>query len=145
MKFGQLIEYPTRNIFLKDIMQKMRRGNKFQSTFFQFFKKVLHQVKLSGLQLDFTKFRQASNQHAIETNYLKFYTTDLEIYSDLIFQIRVWEQFLQYILCMIFQQKCSSSYILLTDQISLSDCHFYFLRCWSICALQLFVTQVVIS
>ena len=49
-----------------------------------------------------------------------------------------------YILCMIFQEKCFSCYILLTDQISLSGC-FYFMRYWKICALQLFVMQVVMS
>ena len=45
---------------------------------------------------------------------------------------------------MIFQQKCSSCYILSTDQISLPGC-LYFLRYWTICVLQLFVIQVVTS
>ena len=54
----------------------------------------------------------------------------------------VWEEFLHHILCMIFQEKCLSCYILLTDQILLFDC-VYFLRYWSICVLQLFVYQVV--
>ena len=44
----------------------------------------------------------------------------------------------------IFQQKCPSCYILLTDQISLSGC-LYFLRYWATCVLQLFVNQVVTS
>ena len=43
-----------------------------------------------------------------------------------------------------FQEKCFSCYILLTDQISLSDC-LYFLRYWAICALQLFIDQAVTS
>ena len=43
-----------------------------------------------------------------------------------------------------FQRKCSSCYILLTDQISLPSC-LYFLRYWAICVLQLFVNQVVMS
>ena len=43
-----------------------------------------------------------------------------------------------------FQQKCFSNYILLPDQISLSEC-LYFLRYWEICVLQLFVNQVVTS
>ena len=43
-----------------------------------------------------------------------------------------------------FQEKCFSSFILLTDQISLPDC-LYFLRYWSICVLQLLVNQVVTS
>ena len=40
-----------------------------------------------------------------------------------------------------FQEKCSSCCILLTDQISLSDC-LYFSRCWAMCVLQLFITIV---
>ena len=119
----------------------MRQGNQFQ-TAFCFLKKL--QVKESGLQLDFTIFRQLSNQHAIETNCLKLYTIDAEICSILIFEIRVQEQFLQHILRMIFQQICSSCYILITDQISLPGC-LYFLRYWEICVLQLFVNQVVTS
>ena len=45
---------------------------------------------------------------------------------------------------MSFQEKCFSSYILLTDQMSLFDC-LYFLRYRVICVLQLFVNQVVTS
>ena len=41
-----------------------------------------------------------------------------------------------------FSKKCFSCYILLTDQISLSDC-LYFSRYWAICVLQLFVNQAV--
>ena len=43
-----------------------------------------------------------------------------------------------------FSTKCSSCYILLTDQISLPGC-LYLLRYWAICVLQLFVNQVVMS
>ena len=95
MKFGQLIEYPKRNIFL------------FQTTFC-FFKKALYQVKASSPQLDYVIFRQPSNQKTFKINCSKLYTIDPEISSILIFQIRLWEQFLQHIMCMIFQQKCSS-------------------------------------
>ena len=49
-----------------------------------------------------------------------------------------------HILCMIFQEKCFSCCVLLTDQISLSDC-FYFLRYWAICVLHLFVSEIVVS
>ena len=117
---------------------------KLVSDHFLFFKKASYYVKASGLLLDFTILRQPSNQHTTETNCLKLYTIDREICQILIFQIRVWEQCLQHILCMIFQQKCSSFYILLTDEISLPGC-LYFLRYWAICALQLFVNQVVTS
>ena len=44
----------------------------------------------------------------------------------------------------IFQEKCFSYYILLTDQISLSDC-LYFSRYWAISVLQLSVNQAVRS
>ena len=49
--------------------------------------------------------------------------------------------FLHQILRMIFQEKCFSCYILLTDQISLSDC-FYFSK-YEVCELQLFANQAV--
>ena len=44
----------------------------------------------------------------------------------------------------VFQKKCFSCYIILTDQISLSDC-LNFLRYWEIFVLQLFVNQAVTS
>ena len=40
------------------------------------------------------------------------------------------------------QQKCFSCYIILTDQISLSD-WLYFSRYWAKCKLQLFVNHAV--
>ena len=51
--------------------------------------------------------------------------------SILIFWKSVRELFLFHILCNSFQEKCFSCYILLTDQISLSD-YLYFLRYWAI-------------
>ena len=43
-----------------------------------------------------------------------------------------------------FSKKCFSCYILLTDQISLSDC-LYFSRNWAIRVLQLIDNQAVMS
>ena len=43
-----------------------------------------------------------------------------------------------------FKKKCLSCYILLTDQIPLSDL-LDFSRYWAICVLQLFVNQAVTS
>ena len=54
------------------------------------------------------------------------------------------EKGLGLVLCMIFQEKCFTCYILLTDQISLSD-RLPFSRYWAICVLQLFVSQAVES
>ena len=89
-------------------MQKISQGNQFQIAFC-FLK------ELSSLQFDFAIFRKPSSQHTIETKCLELYTIDPEICSILIFKIRVWEQLPQHILFIIFQQKCSSCYILLTN------------------------------
>ena len=43
-----------------------------------------------------------------------------------------------------FSRKCFPCYILLTEQMVLSDC-LYFLRYWTICVLQLFANQAVTS
>ena len=40
-----------------------------------------------------------------------------------------------------FQEKCFSCYVLLTDQISLSDC-LYFLRYWAICVFNCLLTRL---
>ena len=120
----------------------MRQRNQFQ-TAFCFFKKLnirQKQVVCSLISLYFDSPQISVQQKQT----LKLYTIDPETCSIFIFQIRVWEQFLQHILCMIFKRKCSSCYILLSDQISLPSC-FYFLRYWAICVLQLFVNQVVTS
>ena len=45
------------------------------------------------------------------------------------------------IFCMIFQENFSSCYILLTDQVLLFDC-LYFWRYWAICVLQSFSSQL---
>ena len=107
-------------------------------------KKSLYEVNASGLQLSFNQFSESSTCQTMKTKYTKLKNIDPERRSILIFQKRVWEQFLHYILFMSFQEKCFSSCILLTDQISLPDC-LYFLRYWSICLLQLLVNQVVTS
>ena len=52
---------------------------------------------------------------------------------------------MQHILCMIFdEEKCFLCCILLTDQISLSDC-LYLSRYWAVYVLQLFANQAVTS
>ena len=106
------------------------------------FKKAQYEVKASGLQLNFNIFQQPSIWHTIKTTCMKLQTINSEICSILIFQKRVWDQFPHHILRLIFQEKCFSFYILLTDQISLPDC-FYFSRYWAISVLQLFVNQAL--
>ena len=43
---------------------------------------------------------------------------------------------------MIFQEKCFSCYIILTDHILVSDC-LHFSRYWAICVLQWFVNHAL--
>ena len=65
MKFGQLIEDPKRNIFINNYTEN--ETGKLVPDGFLFFKKALYQVKASRLELDFSIFRQPSNQHTVET------------------------------------------------------------------------------
>ena len=51
---------------------------------------------------------------------MAFQTVNPKICTVLIFYKRIWDSLLQHILCIIFQEKSFSCYILLTDQMSLS-------------------------
>ena len=55
MKFGQLIEYNMRNIFLEN--QAQNETGRLVSDLFSFFKKALYEVKASGLLLIFIIFQ----------------------------------------------------------------------------------------
>ena len=135
------IKYNKTNIFFSKITQKMGEEDQLETSFC-FFKKALYEVKASDLQLSFNIFRHPSTWPTIKPNCIKLQTTDPEICSIFVFQKRVWEQYLQHILCKIFQENGFSYYILLTNQTSLHCC-LYLLRHWSICVLQLFVNQVI--
>ena len=140
MKFGQLIEYNNRNNFFK-IMQKVRQRDQLQTSFC--FLEKLYEVKASGLQLSVNTSIALKLAYK-KTSCINLQSIDPEICPILTFQKRLWKYFLHHILCLIFQEKCFSCYILFTDQISLSDC-LYFLEYWAICVLQLFVSQAVTS
>ena len=142
MKFGLLIENHKINIFLQKSCKK--RGTDTSSRPLSVLDKALYKADSSYLQLSFNIFRQLLTWHTIKSNCIKLQTIDPEISLSLIFQKRVWEQYFHHILCMIFEEKFFSFHLLITDQISLSDC-LYFLRYRVICALQLFVSQVVTS
>ena len=130
--FGQFIKYSKRTIFL----QKSCRKSGKETSSRLFLKKQKNFIKASALQLSFNIFLQFSTWTYINSKLYKIQTIDPEIQSILIFQKRVFEQFLNLILSMIFREKCFSRYIILTDEISLSDCP-YFLRYWAISVLQL--------
>ena len=56
MKFGQVIEYNNRNIFLQKSCRKWGRETSPRPDLFLFFKKALYEVEASGLQLSFDIF-----------------------------------------------------------------------------------------
>ena len=70
-------------------------------------------------------------------------TIDLEINFDFL-EKGQGIVFFYHILCLFFQEKCFSYYILINDQISLCNC-LYSLRNWVICVLQMLVNQAVTS
>ena len=135
MKFGQLIEDNKKKFFFKNHAASEAGG--LVPDLFLIFKTVLQKVKAIALQLTFNIFRQRSTWNTVKKNCVKLQTMYPETCSILIFQKRIWEQFLHHILCMNFQEKCFSCHILLIDQISLSD-YLYVLRYWTICAFCLF-------
>ena len=69
LKFGQLIKYNKRNIFLRHSYRNL--GRKTSSKHFLFFKEALYEVKASDLQLSFDIFRQPSTWHTTKTNCIK--------------------------------------------------------------------------
>ena len=54
MKFGQLVEYSQRNIFIQKYAQN--EAGRLVSDLFLVFQKALYQVKTSGLQLSSLNF-----------------------------------------------------------------------------------------
>ena len=142
MKFSQSIEYNKRKCFFKN--HEQNEAERLIPDLCLLFKKALYDVKTSGLQLSFNIFRQPSSWHITLMNCAKIQSIDPKICSILIFQKRAWDQFLHHILGVIFQEKSFSYYILLTDQVSPSDC-LYFLRYRATCVLLLFISEVVTS
>ena len=82
-----------------------------------------------------------SSQFVLSYKKSKLYKT---LYSISVFQKRTLDQFVHQILCNIFQEKCFSCCVLLTDQIPLSNC-LYFLRYCTIRFLGLFINLAVTS
>ena len=127
MKSGQLMNIREIFFFKNHAKNESRRLIPY---LFLFLKKALNEVNASRQQLRFNILRQPLTWYTLKTNCIKLQTINAEICSILIFWERVWKQVFHHILCMIFQEKFASFYILLDDQISLSDC-LYFLRHWN--------------
>ena len=83
MRFGQVIEYNQRNIFLPETCRKW--GRETSSRLFLFFEKALYKVKAKGLQLSFNIFRWPLACHKIKTNCKKLSTVEPEICTFFIF------------------------------------------------------------
>ena len=137
MQFRKLIEYNTRNIFLQISCRKW--GRETSSRPFLFFKIALYEVKASGLQLSFNIFQWPSAWYTTK----KLFRLLIQIYSlFLVFRKGSGNSFSTIFCVWFFKKKCFSCYILLTQQIALSD-FLYFLWYWAICVLEWFLSQVV--
>ena len=114
MIYGQLIEYIKEIFFFKNNVEG--EVERLVPGIFLFARKALYQVKASGLQLSFNIYRQPSTWLTIKTSCVRLQSRDILNFDNL---EKVSEQFLYHIFCIIFQEKCFSCYILLTDQIQL--------------------------
>ena len=103
-KFGQVMEY-NKSIFLQKSRRKSCRET--SSRPFLFFKKVLHRVKSSDLQLSFNIFQYSSTWHTIKENSIKLRTIHPED-----FNFDLLEKGLGIVSPSLFMFLC---YILLTD------------------------------
>ena len=135
MKLDQLIEYNKINIFPQKLCRKWGRETSSRPPFI--FKKSLKWGESQYISKALNLANHINKLHKT----LDYWSRDV-----LNFNFPVKGLGLVYLthICMVFQEKCFSCYILLTNQISLSDCLF-FSRSWAICVLQLFVNQTVTS
>ena len=110
MKFGQLIEYNMRNIFLENHTQNVvdKLDPKNQNIVFLLYDQV--EGYQSILKLSFTSYKAFFKK-----------------------QKNTWNQSTRLVFCIIFEEKYSSRYILLTDQTSLSDWLYFFICCAIYC------------
>ena len=124
MEFGQLTEYNMRNIFLEKPYTIC--GGETSPTSFS-----------KGCGASFwglSKYIETKLQTTCFYLILSFFKKQKE----------VWNQPPSFVFCIIFQEKYFYCYIILFDQVLLSDC-LYFASYWPICLLQLFVSQVATS
>lgn len=82
-------------------MRKIKYGDQFQTSYC-FLKKLYIRLKQMGSTLVLTHFGRFGLGHTIKTNFTTFQTTDPDIYLILMFDKRVWNQLLHYILRMIY-------------------------------------------
>ena len=142
MKFGQLIEYNKKNIFLQKLCRKWGRKTSSRPLFIFYNCLIWGKRKWSA-----TLFQYISIALNLPYNKNKLYKT-LDYWSRDMLNFNFSEKGLGLVsppyFVYDFSRKMFKCYTLLTDQISLSDC-LYFSRHWVICVLQLFVNQAVTS
>ena len=127
MKFGQIIEYNMRNIFLEKSYTKC--GGEVPDPFLA--KQNWVYLWINSLKFYTVYFRWILSWGLSKYIETKLQTTCFSLLLSMFFKKRG----------LIFQ-KYFSCYSLLIDHVSFPGC-FYFLRYWEICVLQLFVNQVV--
>ena len=136
MKFGQLIEYNKRNIFLQKSCRKW--GRETSSRPLCFFKKsiIYGKSKFSAAKFQYISvvFNLACNKNKLNKT-LDYWFTDILNFSFLEKDLGTVSR--PHLVCD-FSRKMCLIYNLLTDHISVPDCR-YLLRYWSICVLQLFL------
>ena len=127
MKFGQLVEYNIRNIFLPNLSRKYLA--KLVQDHFLFLRKALYKVKANILQLSFNIFL-----HAIKTNYIKL----LDCWSSDMLNFDISGKgsgvVSYHILCMILLEKCFPFYIPWIDRILIGQYVYFncfFTRWWN--------------
>ena len=144
IKFGQLMEHPKSNIFLKTLCTKWARETSSRPLFVFLKSFILGKSKWSAawfhyiliaLKLAYNRNKLFKTLHYWSRDMLNFDFLDkgLGIVSPAHFVYDFWTK----MFLMLY-------YILLTTQISLPG-FLYFLGYWAICVLQLFVIHVVTS
>ena len=143
IKLGQSIEGFQRNIFFQKSSSKVKSRQKSSRPRF-IFQKSLRSGKSKWPATQFKHILTALNLAYKNRRCIKSQTIDPEICSMLTFWKTALVQFLDHILCIIFQEHFFPFGILLTDQISLTV-YLYFLRYWAKCVLQFFVNHAMTS
>ena len=143
MKFGQLIEYNTRNIFLEKSYTKCSR----ETICRPFSKKS--KLSTSLKQKSYPLYSLLFIVYQVEgyQNTLKLRCRPLGFTSDKAFlkiEKRCGTSLPVSFFAWVLVEKYFSCDILLTDQISLSGCY-YFVRYWALYVFQLLINHVVTS
>ena len=132
MKFGHLIEYNNINIFLQKLCEKWGRETSFRPLFI-FFKKINRRWKQMVCSLISFLLIALNLSH----NKSKLYKT-LEYWSTDMLNFNFSEIDLGLVSPSAWFLKKNVSHVSLSDWL-------YFSRYWTICVLQMFVTQAVTS